>query len=84
MEQAGLCTLAHHHSSDRRQEQIKMGMVALPPQLEDRMHEQGEMTTCSLLGYYCKQPLSHFYSYSTLYLTAIHLIKMFLREPNKA
>lgn len=32
-----------------------MGMVALQPQLEERVCEQGEMRTCSLLGYYCKQ-----------------------------
>lgn len=35
-----------------------MGMVALQPQLEDGMCEQGEVRTCSLLGYYCKQASS--------------------------
>lgn len=65
-EQAGLCALAQDRGSDGRQEQVKMGAVTLPPQLEDATHDRGNTTTCSLSECYCKQPLSHFHSYSTL------------------
>lgn len=45
------CILVHHHSSERRQEQVKMGMVALQPQnLWTRWDEN-----LQFIRYYCKQ-----------------------------